>query len=326
MNSWLIHIGYRKCGSTWMQKRLFPSIPGIDFLGKRYGQPGTGWLKEVRDALMLKHCFDFSPKEIHGLIDKYAGPSDGRPRALSYEGLSGELWRRSFDSKRSADRIHQTFPDAKILIVVRRQPAHLESLYKQYLLTGGVLSMSEFLTADDHHLQFDIDCLQYDRLVGYYIQLFGRKNVKVLPFELLAADAQAFSNAVCDVAGVPHLTLTAGDQDYVRRGYGARECALVRRINVLRKSTFIPAGFYQKPNNTTKSRLGILNPYPWANSLASIADRVLGPGKLLSAEEKARLTEHFRASNEALASLFPILADYGYAPAPQSNGVSVPGK
>jgi hypothetical protein len=325
MTPWLIHIGYRKCGSTWMQKRLFPAIPGVDFLGKRYGQPGTDWLKEVRGGLMYKHCFDFSPKAIREVIDQHAGPSDGRPRVLSYEGLSGEMWRRSHDSKRSADRIHQTFPEAKILIVVRRQPGHLESLYKQYLLTGGVLSIAKFLTADEHHLQFDIDCLQYDRLVGYYIQLFGRKNVEVLPFELLAADTQAFSNAVCDAAGVSHINLTAGDRDYVRRGYSARECALVRRINVLRKSTFIPTGFYQKPNNTTKSRLGILNPYPLANSLAAIADRVFGPGKLLSVEQKAQLTEHFRESNKALASLFPILAYYGYVAAPCANSASVPG-
>jgi len=74
-------------------------------------------------------------------------PPDGRLRVLSYEGLSGELWRGNFDSKRNADRIHQTFPNARILIVVRRQGGPLESLYKQYLLTGGVLSMPEFLAA-----------------------------------------------------------------------------------------------------------------------------------------------------------------------------------
>ena len=312
MNPWLIHIGYRKCGSTWMQKRLFPAIPEVDFLGKRYGQPGLAWLGKVRDLLAIKHCFDFSVKEVHALIEQNAPPQDDRIRALSYEGLSGELWRRNIDSKRNADRIHATFPNAKILMVTRRQVAHLESLYKQYLLSGGVLSIADFLKADDHHLQFDIDSLQYDRLAGYYIQLFGRQNVQVLPFELLVADAQVFSDAVCDFIGVPRIVLEKEDHDYVRRGYTARQCALVRRINVLRRSTFSPAGFYRKPNDSTKSRLGPLNPYPWADAVAALADKVLGPGKLFTPEEKARLTEHFRESNESLAALFPLLAEHGY--------------
>jgi hypothetical protein len=315
MNPWLIHIGYRKCGSTWMQRRMFPAMSGIDFIGKRYDEPGLAWLVDLRDALIKRHCFDFSPEEVHALIEQHARPEDGRMRVLSFEGFSGEVWRGSMDSKRNADRLQQTFPGAKILIVVRRQVAHLESLYKQYLLTGGVLPIGKFITADIHHLQFSIDSLQYDRLAEYYIRLFGRENVAVLPFELLTSNAQDFSNAVCDFCEIPRISLGEVDKEYVRRGYTARQCAYVRRLNAWRKSSFNPLGLYQKPSSVLGWESTAFSPYTWADVLAAVGDRVLGPYELLGAKDKARLAEHFRAGNERLAALFPVLNDYGYADA-----------
>jgi hypothetical protein len=318
MKPWLIHIGYPKCGSTWMQKRLFPTLAGIEFLGKRYGAPGSGWVRQVRDGIIKTHCFDFCPKEIHALIQRQAGDAGGRPRLLSFEGLSGELWRGSNDSKRNADRLKATFPEARILIITRRQVAHLESIYKQYLLTGGVLPMAAFLHADTHHLQFRLDSLRYDRLVQHYLELYGRENVEVLPLEWLGANPQEFSNAICNFFGTDQVSLDSAAREYVRRGYSARECSVVRQLNRWRESTFVPLGFYRKPNVTTKSKLGRLNPYLWAGRLAGCLETLFGPGELLSAEEKLRLQEYYRRGDERLAALYPRLAAHGYADVPKA--------
>ncbi len=299
-----------------MQKRMFPAIPGIDFLGKRYGQPELAWAEQVRDALCRKHCFDFAPDDVHAILRRHGKAGDGRLRVLSNESLTGELWRANIDCKRNADRIKQTFPTAKILIVVRRQISHLESLYKQYLLTGGLLPMTEFLTANTHHLQFDISSLCYDRLVEYYIGLFGRERVEVLPYELMSDNAQAFSDAVCDFCEAPKIVLTETDRDYVRRGYTVWECKFVRRLNAWRKSTFNPVGFFLKPNVSTASKLGRLNPFVWVEKVAAMAEKFFGKGELLNSDEKARLVNHFLPGNQRLSKFFPILARYGYDEVP----------
>ena len=306
MNPWLIHIGYRKCGSTWMQRRLYPLMSGVEFLGKRY-ERASKWTNIVRDVILKNHCFDFCSEEVRELIEKNAGPATGKMRILSYEGFTVELWQASIDSQRNADRIKQAFPEAKILIVVRRQVEHIESIYKQYVLTGGVLSVQDFLESDCHHLRFSLGSLRYDRLVEYYIKLFGKEKVLVLPFELMCSDIQGFSDAVCDFAEVPHVTLDAAAKKYVRSGLSARHCEFVRRLNILRNSTFVPWGFLRRGPATS-----LLNPFRIGEKILDKIVEASGSGELFTAEEKQKIRDYFRAGNQKLEALFPQLAKYGY--------------
>jgi len=308
---WLIHIGYRKCGSTWMQRRLYPLMSGVEFLGKRYERT-SHWTNTVRDLILKGHCFDFCADEVREVIETHAGPATGKTRILSYEGFTGELWQASIDSQRNADRIKQTFPGAKILIIVRRQVEHIESIYKQYILTGGVLSVQDFLKSDCHHLRFSLDSLRYDRLAEYYIKLFGQERVLVLPFELMCSDIQGFSDAVCDFLEVPHVMLDAEAKKYVRSGLSARHCEFVRRLNTLRKSTFVPWGVIPRGTSASTSKLGLLNPFRLGEKILDRIVEASGAGELFNTDEKQKIREYFRVGNKKLETLFPGLAPYGY--------------
>ena len=73
-----------------MQKRLFPDLADIDFLGKRYGAPGSEWARQVSAGIIKTHCFDFSPQ-------KFTPPSSAMPGTP--EAARGSFLSRGFPGK-----------------------------------------------------------------------------------------------------------------------------------------------------------------------------------------------------------------------------------
>ena len=123
----LVHIGFHKTGSTWLQHelftpdsdRFFPLAPdrSVDqrkYLGKRF----------VRDdERYLLSSFDMNTAAIRQAVEAVLGKNDPGDRVpfLSYERLSGNPHAGSFDARVIAERIRAAFPDARIFIVVREQ-------------------------------------------------------------------------------------------------------------------------------------------------------------------------------------------------------------
>ena len=194
MNRPFVHIGYHKTGSTLLQHTL---------LSRR--DLGFQMLENDR-------------KRIHGLFVQY-GPFDcgaaaadmlrneadqaagqGLRLVISHERLSGYFASGGYDSKQIADRIHCFFPDAKILIVVREQRSMLYTQYLQYLTDGGDLSLGNLLKDPQPRIRRQpictLDYFCYHKLVEYYQNRFGRKNVLVLPYELLRKDPHDFAERV----------------------------------------------------------------------------------------------------------------------------------
>src|SRR3546814_8368538 len=93
-----------------------------------------------------------------------------------------------------ADRLRETFPDARILIVIREQRALIRSMYSQHITDGGTGTLGRFLNRPEPGLGrkpwFDPEVYAFDRLIAYYCGLFGAERVLALPFELLAREPQ----------------------------------------------------------------------------------------------------------------------------------------
>ncbi len=69
----------------------------------------------------------------------------GQPSLISYEGLSGEPYLLYVNQTRNADRLARLFPDATIIIGIRRHDTLFLSLYLLFIMSGGSMSLSQFL-------------------------------------------------------------------------------------------------------------------------------------------------------------------------------------
>ena len=188
MKKLLIHIGYHKTGTTWLQHELFGN-PEMDYI-----QPIP--FDDLIEAMVKPKSWNFDP------IGCRIQFKDSISRALerdmipviSAERLSGNPHSGGYDSKELASRIASVFPQANILIVVREQCAMIFSCYKQYVRMGGSLSLRDYLIPpnDCRIPLFDFNHFEYHHLIGLYQKLLGAEQVLVLPYEMFLSDPHSF--------------------------------------------------------------------------------------------------------------------------------------
>jgi Sulfotransferase domain len=186
----LIHIGYHKTGTTWLQKTLF-SVKSETFIPLApNGKPkyiGNYFFPDPEGHLLSP--FQSNKQAILNEVETTPRGLDlqGKIPVISNERLSGNPHSGSFDSKLIADRIKDCFPNAKIFCVIRKQKDMILSTYFQYLKIGGTDSLKAYLTRkyDERRPGFSPASLRYVNLISYYHQLFSPENALVLPYEIL---------------------------------------------------------------------------------------------------------------------------------------------
>lgn len=299
----LLHVGYHKTATTWMQKLLFTPAHG-------YRQIATH--REIFSHVVRPLGMPFDPAPMRDLIAaRLAALAPDEAAVISSEILSGHPFRGGHEAGLYAERLQQIAPQARILISIRDQMRILPSVYMQYILRGGTMPYDLFFkgTEEIGYFGFTPEHFEYDRLVGRYQALFGAENVHVLTQESLQRDADA---AAAKLAGFARAPAFPGLQPQARRIYAASHpeyaAAVLRRINHVQSSTLNP---------TPILKLGE-TPY----GLYRIAGYLLrrGPFKALLKAHKP-VSEHVRrtfpdrysASNRRLAACVgPTLDLTGY--------------
>jgi hypothetical protein len=306
----LIHIGYHKTGTNWLQRRFFSDpATGYRWLGKR---PGSHPVRRfVRDR-----PFEFDAAAVRAALDPLLAEAReaGLVPVISLERLSGSALSGGYDSREIAERLHQVFPEGRILVAVREQRSMIVSTYKGYLQQGGPAPLEHFLDPPRSRgvrvPLFDARYLAYDGLVAYYRSLFGTDRVLGLAFDQFLEDGRGYVERIAAFAGRP-----VPEEVLERLPYGHREnvrttsiatLAVVRRLNRLGPRTDV-------------------NPVPLAESklAARLADRLVRTDpfgdRSKAAEERLRRRVdewaggRYAASNARLAELIGVdLARYGW--------------
>lgn len=193
MQEVLLHIGYPKTGSTFL----------TDYFLKN-------------PALHVERSA-FDDYRQTGVISAQAlsQPVSGKCYVISEEQLS--VWRGELDIvgvrfKPYDIKAHQAsicknlytlFPSAKILIVTRGFESAFRSMYWQYVSIGGTFALKEF---QKNYSGYFADFFDYEYLIRLYQQVFGGKQVTVLPFELLLENSELFLATMEQQCGLPHIT------------------------------------------------------------------------------------------------------------------------
>jgi hypothetical protein len=310
----LVHIGYHKTATNWLQRMFFDNAEtGYKWLGKR---PDTHpvW------RLVLERPLEFDADDVRRDFDPLVQKAEekGLLPVMSLERLSGHPFSGGHDSKQIADRLRGVFPDSRVLIVIREQRTMIASTYTQYVKAGGAWSLPEFLDPPKKQNWrvpwFDFRHFEYDHLIRYYHSLWGAENVLVLPYERFARDGRGFVEEIARFAGRPVPEEVLERLPYNRRwnqSPSALTVAALRRLNRFTPRTE-------------------LNPVPvlQSHSIERLAKRLKASDALagratrgLAARSEARLRhgveqavgERYAASNRLTAELTGVdLAAYGW--------------
>ena len=249
--SLLIHAGYHKTGTTFLQKNLF-----IDHK--------VGYCSPV-DRIYLRNTFiRTSPFEfdIAKIRENFMPDIDNALEqrlipVLSHEQFTGQpagsgygvrRRQREISRKEIAERLHACFPEGSVLIVIREQREMIKSIYKFFVMGWqGKLSASIEQFLDQSMLKkgygplFNLDYLRYHDVIGYYQILFGKSNVKVLPYEWLRDNPVGFVNQINRF--MENDLADTVSNDIVNEGYSASLCTLKRCLNRVFASPNKPGGY-----------------------------------------------------------------------------------
>lgn len=225
----LVHIGFHKTGTSWFQKRLYPTVSSHRLVDRRL----------IRRELMCRDAHDFDPQEARSALGL-----DGTDRAaiLCEEDLSGILHQglaSTYIAREMARRLHAAIPEARLLIFVRAQPTAALSWYHQYVREGGTASLRRYLLPARYRYfgrdrpfkmpRFDFCELDWRGLIALYDELYGKDNVTVLPYEALSRDR---SRVLAEIAGLLGTELTDPGSGRENSAYRAAMLPLVRFANL----------------------------------------------------------------------------------------------
>lgn len=228
----LLHIGYHKTATTWMQRKLFDP---------KYGYRQILDHEEVWKHIAGPHRLMFDHAHAKRMIDKKLEfvNADEIP-VISSEILSGHPFlggRESFDF---ANRLVQIYPDAKILISIRNQMNILPSVYMQYVLRGGTMHHEMFFsgTSSPGYVGFDPSHFQYHRLVHLYQNLFGSNAVHIITQESLRNELELALSKLAQFSGnTIYRSMNPEDTRPSGESYPEYSVGVLRRINHVQSST-----------------------------------------------------------------------------------------
>jgi hypothetical protein len=268
--------------------------------------------------------FDFDAAALREDFARLIGSveAEGLVPVISFERLSGSPFSAGYDSAVIAERLVHIFPEAKVLAVIREQRSMIVSTYKQYVKSGGAVSLARFIASPGSMAMrvplFDLRYFEYDRLLRHYSELFGAERLLVLAYEEFVEDPTAFTAKIAQFAGLPSGAKPLDSLPFERTPNSSRSSAAMavrRRLNRLAvRSELNPAPLFearivkQAVRWATRDRLvdkvvDTLLPRPVHERFDSELRRVA----------TAAVGDRYRESNRATSELTGIdLSSYGW--------------
>lgn len=179
----IIHIGFPKTATTFLQWNVFPNLKGIEYVS--YAE-----CRKLFQPIIYADPLDYSIEELKNQIgfDKNS--------LYSFESLTGSPFYYKGIGRSNIPITLKNVGFDKVIITIREQSNVVDSYYRQYVVQGGTLSFRNWLDLDDKRplpqRYFQKGYLKYDGLIEKCISIFGEENVLILTQETLREDANSF--------------------------------------------------------------------------------------------------------------------------------------
>jgi hypothetical protein len=202
MQKIVIHVGYQRTATSWLQRKALPVWGKTRFLNL--------WTKPyyylVHD-MIGQHAFrpSLHTATIQKLYDLANTPGD-KPLILSFECFVGLGSYGSMNAREIAQRIRLLFNDfdVSILICIRNQRTAIESFYRHFVNIGSTMTAEEALTRQDLLAPaIDPYFFCYHHSIMDYANAFGAGNVHVLLFENIVEGRPENLSELATITGIP---------------------------------------------------------------------------------------------------------------------------
>lgn len=194
MTRHLLHVGFPKAGSTFLQ-RWFEAHPRL-----AYAEGGIAGSRDVYSLVRDSVTDGPEPKYYVTSSESFSAPNPyAGQMSIDYDLLRGRD--AIADQRRACELLGRLFPGALVLVVTRGFRSMILSSYSQYVRSGGRDDGARFVEALRSGNEM-IDYWHYDAFLDMYAQTFGASNVVVLPYELLRDDVDAFIGTLADRLGI----------------------------------------------------------------------------------------------------------------------------
>lgn len=219
----LLHIGYPKCMSTTLQRDFFAKHPEIDFWGCGRAGSAHGWLDDqlaalCEGSLRYENSLHFDMEKSKGIFSdrlKTSNDNDAtKVICLSSESFSFTM-HFDVDPVIKANRLKELLgKDTKILFVIRNQLDLFKSYYYECVRSGYCGYFDDFINYH-YHYQFHsiLSDMTFHPLYKVYCDLFGEKNIKVIPMESLIDNPAAVLSELCSHVGISKMDLSLGQHN-----------------------------------------------------------------------------------------------------------------
>ncbi|QQS52346.1 MAG: hypothetical protein IPM71_06310 [Bacteroidota bacterium] len=128
----VVHIGFPRTASTWLQQVYFPQVSNYTFLTRKILNP----------SLFHESPLTFKHNEFLSKLPR------NQNIIISEEMITGNIRGGQVNHwfySESIDRLVSLFPKAEYVVFLRKQSHFIFSLYSQYIKKGGTYSLRRFL-------------------------------------------------------------------------------------------------------------------------------------------------------------------------------------
>ena len=204
------HLGLHKTASGTLQRQFFPACTDMNLLVAE-----DPVVRDFVQTVTAKDPWFFDADRARKTIESRM--THDKVNFLSNENLSGPPYTGVIEwgiDHRSPVLVNlrAVFPDARAILVLRRQDALSKSLYRQYLKRGGTVKIRPFYGLDRSRRPalMSVDRFHFSPYLKLMYESFPA-GVLVLTFEQFVRDQEGFLNRLCEFTGIkqPQLKLRA---------------------------------------------------------------------------------------------------------------------
>lgn len=196
MSRHLLHIGYPKAGSTFLQ-RWFAAHPQLAYR--------EGKIAGFRDVYHIaRDGAESGDEPLYRVTstESFSMPTTNAGEMIVDDSDQSRALKALATQSRVCRTLADLFPGAVVLIVTRGFRTVLLSTYSQFVRSGGYVDIDDLIAAARSNASGFVEPWNYDRLIATYAEAFGRDNVVVMPYELLRENAGAFITTLADRLGI----------------------------------------------------------------------------------------------------------------------------
>lgn len=239
MKNYILHIGLPKTGTTALQAYYFPRLESSSV---GYNPPSI--VQPLVEALKLLDFEMLTRNDLQLLKEVVASQSERiaqRTILISLEILSQRLGRFNFIER--ANFLKSIFPNARIVLVLRYQPALLRSLYLQFLHQNYFLTPEEvflpfarqaFPETDmwKKNMQIDIKEWNYTEAIKYLRDIYNGQ-FRIYFYERFSKNLADLGKMVFSFSNQKHGDLPSGPLPRVNVSYDSLTAHLALYLSLV---------------------------------------------------------------------------------------------